>query len=115
MKNSIGTITTVAAIALAACIPSVLGDDWPAYRHDVRRSGVSSEKFAMPLSEQWVFTPTFPPSHAWGDPQPKAVQGQKCVRCEEVFARPPASVYQCPKCKAEYRAFRSGAGGDPEP
>ena len=46
----------------------------------------------------------------------KAVWAQKCTGCGEVFARPTKeSVYQCPKCKAEYRAFRSGGGGDPEP
>ncbi len=50
------------------------GDDWPTYRHDVRRSGISSEKIEAPLSAQWVFTATHPPEHAWGDPQPKPVE-----------------------------------------
>ncbi len=67
-----------------------------------------SERARLPLDQQF-------PMDCPKCGEPKAVGGQKCVRCEEVFARPPASVYQCPKCKAEYRAFRSGAGGDPEP
>ena len=49
-------------------------DDWPTYRHDCRRSGVSGEALAPPLSEDWVFTPLHPPTHAWGDPQPKPIE-----------------------------------------
>ena len=50
-------------------------DDWPTYGHDSRRSAISTEAISAPLSADWVFTPTFPPSHAWSDPQPKPVEG----------------------------------------
>ena len=49
-------------------------DDWPTYRHDAGRSGISAESLSAPLSEDWMFVPTFPPSHAWGDPQPKPIE-----------------------------------------
>jgi len=61
-----GLIGAVAAGAVA--------DDWPTYRHDNQRSGVSTEAMAGPLSRDWVFTPTHPPSHAWSDPQPKPIE-----------------------------------------
>ena len=49
-------------------------DDWPTYRHDAGRSGISAESLSAPLSEDWTFVPTFPPSHAWGDPQPVPIE-----------------------------------------
>ena len=57
------------------CTLPGLAADWPSYQHDIRRSGISPEELRAPLSAAWVFTATFPPSHAWGDPQPKPVEG----------------------------------------
>jgi len=59
---------------LAAAGPAS-ADDWPTYGHDSHRSAISKEVISAPLSEDWVFTPTYPPSHAWSDPQPKPVEG----------------------------------------
>ena len=56
---------------LAASAP---GADWPTYRGDNNRSGVSGERLGTGLSPQWVFLPTHPPSHAWPDPQPKPIE-----------------------------------------
>ena len=42
--------------------------DWPTYRGDVRRNGVSGERLDTPLSEDWAFQAAHPPEHAWGDP-----------------------------------------------
>jgi len=50
-------------------------DDWPTYRRDNQRTAISAETIAAPLSTEWVFTPLHAPSHAWGDPQPKVVEG----------------------------------------
>ena len=50
-------------------------DDWPTYRHDMARSGVTKEALKPPLAEDWTFVPLHPPSPAWGDPQPKEVEG----------------------------------------
>ena len=60
---------TVVGMAAAA-----RADDWPTYRRDIRRSGVSTETVRAPLSRAWVFTPTYPPRHAWGDPQAKPIE-----------------------------------------
>jgi len=51
-------------------------DGWPTYGHDNRRSSISTEKLGPTLSEDWVFTPRHPARHAWGDPQPKPVEGK---------------------------------------
>ena len=75
----------LAAGCLAASAPA---DDWPTYRHDNQRSAVSAESVAPPLSKDWTFTPLFGPSHAWGDPQPKPVEGileQPRLRFDDAF------------------------------
>ncbi len=67
-----------AILALFLSIPftaHVLGANWPTYQHDNRRSGVTSERLEPPLSEQWVFESPWVPAPAWGDPQPKPVEG----------------------------------------
>jgi len=55
---------------------STVAADWPTYGHDVHRSAISPERLTVPLSEEWTFIPIHPPSHAWGDPQPKEVEGK---------------------------------------
>ena len=52
-----------------------MADDWPTYRHDPQRTAISAETIAAPLSAEWVFAPLHGPAHAWGDPQPKVVEG----------------------------------------
>jgi len=51
------------------------GADWPTYRGDNARSGVTREKLALPLSPAWVFQPRHAPEPAWGDPNPRKVGG----------------------------------------
>ncbi|MHC4716872.1 MAG: outer membrane protein assembly factor BamB family protein, partial [Planctomycetota bacterium] len=67
------------ALAIMGAVALASGDapaaDWPTFRGDSRRSGISAEKLQAPLSAAWVFTPLDPPSHAWGDPQPKPIEG----------------------------------------
>jgi outer membrane protein assembly factor BamB len=65
-----------------------LADDWPTYRRDIARTGISTEHITTPLSDEWVFTPLHGPSHAWGDPQPKEVEGNfelPRMRFDDVF------------------------------
>ena len=62
------------AVLIGFCVSSTSAADWPTYRHDARRSGVTAERIAAPLSSDWAFTATHPPVHAWGDPQPKPVE-----------------------------------------
>lgn len=62
-------------VAIAALSPHAWCDDWPTYRHDIRRSGITAEALEPPLSIEWTHVPTHPPSHAWSDPQAKRVEG----------------------------------------
>lgn len=39
--------------------------DWPTYRHDARRSGVTAEELDFPLTESWVHRPIQAPAPAW--------------------------------------------------
>jgi len=40
-------------------------EDWPAFMHDNHRSGVTSERLELPLSESWVFKSAHRPQPAW--------------------------------------------------
>jgi len=40
-------------------------EDWPAFMHDNQRSGVTSERLELPLSESWVFKSAHRPQPAW--------------------------------------------------
>jgi outer membrane protein assembly factor BamB len=62
----------MAAVALVAATHA---DDWPTYRHDIARSGVTPEKIAMPLAESWVYRPRHAPTPAWEPPRDVPVEG----------------------------------------
>ena len=53
---------------------SVMGADWPTYRHDVARSGITAESVSPPLAPAWVFRARHAPQPAWGDPKPVPVE-----------------------------------------
>jgi len=42
--------------------------DWPTYRCDNRRSGVTTESLAVPLSPAWTYRSPTPPQTAWAGP-----------------------------------------------
>jgi len=48
-----------------APITASLAADWPTYRADYARSGISLEKISTPLNEAWTFKPLYPPQPAW--------------------------------------------------
>lgn len=52
---------------LVGCLGS-LGADWPTFRHDNRRSGVTAEGLEVPLNLQWVFDSPAPPAKGWSAP-----------------------------------------------
>lgn len=50
-------------VALVGSIAALAGD-WPTYRHDMARSGVTSEVVQPPLHECWVFKARYAPDPA---------------------------------------------------
>ncbi len=48
--------------------------DWPTYRHDVARSGITAESVSLPLAPAWVFRARHAPQPAWGDPKPVPIE-----------------------------------------
>ncbi|MFV2066148.1 MAG: PQQ-binding-like beta-propeller repeat protein [Pirellulales bacterium] len=83
------------AFLLTACVAAlvaaeVCAEDWPTYRHDMARSGITSERIRPPLVESWVFKAAHPPQPAWGDPNPRAGYGDgshegRRVHFDDVF------------------------------
>ena len=74
--------------SLVLALVSTYGDDWPTYRHDIARSGVTKEQLELPLAADWTYEGTFPPKAAWGDPQPKPIEGNlelPRVRFDDAF------------------------------
>ncbi|MBI5397577.1 MAG: PQQ-binding-like beta-propeller repeat protein [Verrucomicrobia bacterium] len=59
---------------LAAAAVAV-ADDWPTYRHDNARSGVTAEKLDLPLAETWVYKSRHAPTPAWEAPRGVPVEG----------------------------------------
>ena len=52
------SLTSLAALLALAAAPAA--GDWPAYRHDARRSGITAEQLEMPLAPRWTHTPAWP-------------------------------------------------------
>ncbi|UCE50612.1 MAG: PQQ-binding-like beta-propeller repeat protein, partial [Phycisphaerales bacterium] len=49
--------------------------DWPTYRHDIARTGATSESLAAPLALDWVYVSTYPPRPAWPRPAIRPREG----------------------------------------
>ncbi|MBI2439793.1 MAG: PQQ-binding-like beta-propeller repeat protein [Lentisphaerae bacterium] len=60
--RSANFIIWLAAVAVSSA------SDWPAYRHDARRSAVTEESLQFPLSPAWVYRCPQPPAPAWTEP-----------------------------------------------
>lgn len=77
--------------ALLAVAGTAHGDEWPTYRHDIARSGVTAESLKLPLGQAWVFQPKHAPQQAWGEPNPRPVAGwfgsteQRRVHFDDAF------------------------------
>jgi len=57
------------AIAILLAATAVArAEDWPTYRHDNRRSGVTSETLRLPLKQVWRYDSPSPPVPAWTGP-----------------------------------------------
>lgn len=58
----------VAAVFVCLQPASLSAGDWPMYRHDARRSAVSTESLDLPLNLVWHWKSRRPPNPAFADP-----------------------------------------------
>jgi len=65
----------LAVLVVAAVPASSQAGDWPTYRSDNARSGVTAETVKLPLTQCWVFQPRHAPQAAWSEPNPRPVGG----------------------------------------
>ena len=77
MKRLLSRLQTPVVLVLAATAmcATASADDWPTYRHDMARSGISPEKLATPLAESWVYRSRQAPAPAWEPPRDVPVEG----------------------------------------
>ena len=57
----------LACVLLVSLTHPLLGEDWPTYQHDNRRSGVTGEQLGFPLQRIWQTRPVAPKT-AWSGP-----------------------------------------------
>ncbi|MCE5276796.1 MAG: PQQ-binding-like beta-propeller repeat protein [Planctomycetaceae bacterium] len=65
----------LAAVLMAVPVLVLAADpaaaaDWPTFRKDIARSGVTDESLSLPLTQAWVFVPPFQPHPAFGPGYP---------------------------------------------
>ena len=56
------------AVILSLGLGTARAEDWPTYRHDAGRSGVTAETLTLPLAPAWTHVPIRPPAPAWPAP-----------------------------------------------
>jgi len=57
------------AASFAALLPAAaFGDDWPTWRHDNARSGMTKQTLTLPLQQRWVHKGRHAPRPAWPPP-----------------------------------------------
>lgn len=68
MRTHLNWFQLAVLIAVVGWTSLPLYADWPMYRADVSRSGVSREALTLPLTQQWRFETDRKPRPAWPDP-----------------------------------------------
>ena len=67
VRRSLAVVLVLSAVACA--------DSWPTYRHDIRRSGITSETVSPALKECWTLRSPHAPRPAWEPPRAVPVEG----------------------------------------
>lgn len=55
-------------LLVATGVAGAAGSDWPTYRADASRSGVTEERLELPMRSAWTHYPLHPPRPAWRGP-----------------------------------------------
>ena len=71
----------ISFVIVTLCATTAMAEDWPTYRHDNARSGITAEQLVPPLARQWVFTPAHAPEPAW----PVPAKERPRVRFDDVY------------------------------
>jgi len=66
-KTHLLVVITIVLIG-SALASGLRAADWPAYRHDLARSGVTAESLSAPLHRQWSYAAAHAPRPAWPEP-----------------------------------------------
>ena len=67
VRTGLFALPALAALtSFLACRASAA--DWPTYRYDNRRSGITPESIQVPLALAWTYTSATPPRMAWTGP-----------------------------------------------
>jgi len=82
-------LTTMRFVCLLGCVFWVSlarAEDWPTYRHDNRRSGVTPAALQLPLVPAWQRKAAVPPQPAWSAPAPwDAYSGNNGLQAQRDF------------------------------
>jgi len=68
MARQIPEIMLISFAAVALLDGELRADDWPTYKGDPQRSGVTAEPLELPLAARWVYEPALAPMPAWPEP-----------------------------------------------
>ncbi len=63
--------------AVCMGVGTLRADDWPTFRHDVARSGTTTEVIPLPLSLQWQYSPAGKLRQAWAEADRRVVEGKE--------------------------------------
>ncbi len=68
MNRHTMTVLLVTLFVWAVAPAGVWAEDWPTYRHDNRRSGVTSDSLTFPIERAWAYGSARTPQTAWAGP-----------------------------------------------
>jgi outer membrane protein assembly factor BamB len=66
------TLFTLASLSI---LTRAAASDWPTYRHDIARTGCTSESLDSPLALRWVYASPHQPKPAWSAPGTRPREG----------------------------------------
>ena len=72
MSRFVLRFSVALTLCLALTASPAAASDWPTFRKDIRRSGITDEQLALPLTPVWTFQAPFPPKPAYAHGYPRS-------------------------------------------